>query len=110
MNNLKKSITNASADELFALAERVGRRSHSVQHNLATIYYLKGDYAAAIPYFERAVVLDPTASFTHYLLAECYHNEGREEDARRELEASLRYRPDYFAASHTLESGSFLKW
>ncbi|HUU57075.1 MAG TPA: DUF2723 domain-containing protein [bacterium] len=110
LSELYAPVDERRADELLALAERVGRRSHSVQHNLATIYYLKGDYAAAIPYFERAVVLDPTASFTHYLLAECYHNEGREEDARRELEASLRYRPDYFAASHTLESGSFLKW
>jgi tetratricopeptide (TPR) repeat protein len=71
---------------------------------------LKEDYAGAIPYFERAVVIDPTSPFTRYLLAECYHKVGREEDARRELEAALRYQPDYVAAGYTLKSGSFLKW
>ena len=43
-------------------------------------------------------------------MAECYHEEGREEDVRRELEAVLRYRPDYVPASFTLENGSFLRW
>jgi tetratricopeptide (TPR) repeat protein len=98
------------ADELFALAERIGRRSPTVQHNLATVYYLKGDFAGAIPYFERAVELDPTSSFTRYLLAECYHEAGRTKEARRELEAALRYQPGYFAANYTLQTGKYWKW
>jgi tetratricopeptide (TPR) repeat protein len=110
LSRLYAPVDRQRADEFFALAARIGRRSHSVQHNLATVFYLKGDYAGAIPYFERAVVLDPTAPFTRYLLAECYHEEGRREDARRELREVLRYRPDYPPASRTLESGRFLRW
>jgi tetratricopeptide (TPR) repeat protein len=110
LSELYAPVNKLRADEFFALAERIGWRSHAVQHNLGTVYYLKRNYAAAIPYFERAVSLDPTASFTRYLLAECYRKAGREEDARRELEAALRYEPDYVPARITLESGSFVRW
>jgi tetratricopeptide (TPR) repeat protein len=110
LSRLYAPVDRRRSDEMFALAARIGRRSHNVQHNLATVFYLKDDYAGAIPYFERAVVLDPTAPFTRYLLAECYHKVGREEDARRELEAALRYRPGYVPATFTLENGVFLTW
>jgi 4-amino-4-deoxy-L-arabinose transferase-like glycosyltransferase len=98
------------AEEYFMLADRVGRRAHEVQHNLGTVFYLKRDYAGAVPYFERAVALEPTDSFTRYLLADCYHELGRTDDSRREVETALRYRPGYGPATFTLETGSFIKW
>jgi hypothetical protein len=98
------------ARELFALADRLGRRAHEVQHNLGTVSYLERDYRGAVPYFERAVTLEPTDSFTRYLLADCYHEVGRLDDARRELETALRYEPGYRPAEVTLETGSFIKW
>jgi len=100
----------AQAEVYFAAAERIGRRAHSVQHNLATVFYLRGDYEQAVPYFERAVVLDPTSSFTRYLLAESYANLGRREESRRQLEEALRYRPGYKPALVALDTGSFVKW
>jgi tetratricopeptide (TPR) repeat protein len=110
LSRLYAPINPRRSEEMFDLAARIGRQSHAVQHNLGTVFYLEEDYAGAIPYFEHAVVLDPTSPFTRYLLAECYHKVGREDDARRELETALRYRPDYEPASFTLESGSFLTW
>ena len=110
LGQLYGRVDEGRAEEYYALAERIGGRSHTVQHNLATVYYLEGDYAGATPYFERALVFDPTAAFTRYLLAECYHEEGREEDARLQLEAALRYRPDYAPAKYTIENGVYLNW
>ncbi|HUV86151.1 MAG TPA: DUF2723 domain-containing protein [bacterium] len=98
------------AEEYFTLADRVGRRSHEVQHNLGTVFYLKKDYAGAVPYLERSVALEPTDSFTRYLLADCYHELGRKDDARREVETSLRYKPGFKPAVFTLETGYFIKW
>ena len=98
------------AEEYFTLADRVGRRSHEVQHNLGTVFYLDRDYAGAVPYLERAVALEPTDSFTRYLLADCYNELGRKDDARREVEVALRYKPGYKPAVFTLETGNFIKW
>jgi hypothetical protein len=105
-----KGRDDARAERLFVLAGRIGRRAHAVQHNLGTVFYLKKDYAAAVPYFERAVALEPTDSFTRYLLAECYDNVGRGDDARRELETAVRYKPGYAPAELTLKTGSFVRW
>jgi len=110
MYQLYSAAGDARAEKLFALADRVGRRSHTVQHNLGTAYYLKKDYRGAAPYFERAVLLEPDDSFTRYLLAECYDDLGRGDDARRELETALHYHPDYRPASITLETGRFVAW
>ena len=81
-----------------------------MQHNLGTVFYLERDYAGAVPYLERSVALEPTDSFTRYLLADCYHELGRKDDARREVETSLRYKPGFKAALFTLETGNFVKW
>ncbi|UCH77477.1 MAG: DUF2723 domain-containing protein [Candidatus Coatesbacteria bacterium] len=98
------------AEEYFASAERIGRRAHSVQHNLGTVFYLRREYEQAVPYFERAVVLDPTSSFTRYLLADCYEQTGRREESRVELEEALRYQPDYKPALVAFDTGSFVTW
>jgi hypothetical protein len=100
----------ARARELFALADRIGGRAYEVQHNLGTVFYLERDYRGAIPYFERAVALEPTDAFTRYLLANCYHEVGRLDDARRELRTALRYKPEYKPADIALKTGSFMKW
>ena len=110
MYQLYSATNDARAGKLFALADRVGRRSHTVQHNLGTAFYLKKDYRGAAPYFERAVLLEPDDSFTRYLLAECYDDLGRADDARRELETAVHYRPDYRPALITLETGRFVRW
>jgi tetratricopeptide (TPR) repeat protein len=100
----------ARAEEYFAASERVGRRSHSVQHNLGTVFYLRREHERAVPYLERAVVLDPTSFFTRYLLADCYERLGRREESRHELEEALRYRPGYTPALVALDTGSFVTW
>ncbi len=107
---LYRGRDDVRAQRLFGLADRIGRRTHAVQHNLGTVFYLKRDYGGAVPYFERAVALEPTDSFTRYLLAECYDRMGRRDDARRELEVALRYKPDYRPAQITLETGTFIRW
>ncbi|MGD8718226.1 MAG: DUF2723 domain-containing protein [Candidatus Zixiibacteriota bacterium] len=110
LSELYEGYDDDRAREMFDLAERIGRRSHSTQHNLATTYYLAGDYVGALPYLERAAVLDPTARMTRYLLADCYHRLGREDEAREQLRETLRYNPDDEVASYTLETGVYLKW
>jgi tetratricopeptide (TPR) repeat protein len=46
----------------------------------------------ALPILERAVQLDPTNAAAHYRLSVLYREEGRGEDAKRELDMFLKYR------------------
>ena len=63
------------------------------QCNLATALQKKGDDAAAIPVFERAVQLAPAEPACHLALATSLEKEGRDADARREYQQYLELAP-----------------
>jgi tetratricopeptide (TPR) repeat protein len=46
----------------------------------------------ALPLLEQAVQLEPTSDVAHYRLATLYRNEGRVEDAKREVELYKKYK------------------
>jgi len=63
-------------------------------HDLGAIFFEKGDFEAALPYFEKAANLEPTSEATREHLGIAYMKLGRAEDAARELEAAVALKPD----------------
>jgi len=94
----------------FWLAGCIGRRSASAQHNLGSIFFLRGEWARAAPYYRRALALDPTISVTRYMLAICLDRAGRRDLARQELRRLLEYEPTYEPARVALRTGQFIIW
>jgi tetratricopeptide (TPR) repeat protein len=52
----------------------------------------EGDYASAAAKLERVIEADPSNMLVHYRLCNVYRKLGRQEDARRELEAFEHYK------------------
>jgi TPR repeat protein len=98
------------AARYLALAADAGARSAPIQHNVGGYYFVRKEYARAIPYFRRSLELNPTVSLTRYLLAESYSLLGREGDARRELQILQGFEPDYPPAKIALSTGKYVAW
>jgi tetratricopeptide (TPR) repeat protein len=59
---------------------------------LAEVLIAQQQQAKALPLLERAVQLDPTSASAHFRLSTLYRNEGRTDDAKRELAQYLKYK------------------
>lgn len=54
---------------------------------MGKVFLRRGDPESAVVYLQHAVKMDPGNYMTHTLLGQAYRSMGREEDAKRELEA-----------------------
>jgi hypothetical protein len=63
--------------------------------NLANLYFDAGKYAQAVPYYERALVLDPDNPDTRTDYATALHAENQDLKALAELHAVLAKRPKF---------------
>jgi tetratricopeptide (TPR) repeat protein len=61
---------------------------------LGRALFLKGEHAASVPYFERALELDPGNAFLHCRLAYALGESRRTEEALRHYGESLRLEPE----------------
>lgn len=59
---------------------------------LAKTLIAMGKHTEALPVLERAVQLEPTNSAAHFRLSTLYRQQGRTEDARREVELYKKYK------------------
>jgi hypothetical protein len=63
--------------------------------NLANLYFDAGKFAQAIPYYKRALALDPGNPDTRTDYATALHGNGDDLQALRELQTILAKRPDF---------------
>jgi tetratricopeptide (TPR) repeat protein len=63
----------------------------AVEYGLGRIAAQRGDYAAAVAHFQRAIALFPQYGSAHYALARAYRALGRTDEARAEMEAHATY-------------------
>ena len=73
------------------LRQRVDKDPHSFEanHELGELYVRRKDLPRAIPYLERAYLIDPAQYDNSYDLALAYLEIGRAEDSRRTIQAML---------------------
>jgi tetratricopeptide (TPR) repeat protein len=73
--------------------------SAEVCNNIGRLLASKGRLEEAIPYFEKAVAIDPDFAEAHQFLgAALYYARGRVTDALAQWREALRVRPDYLPA------------
>ena len=57
---------------------------------MGKVFLRRGDAKSAAVYLQHAVKMDPGNYVTHTLLGQAYRAMGKEEDAKRELEAASK--------------------
>ena len=67
--------------------------------NIGDTYYDFGEHENAIPYFKKAVQLDPNHANAHLLLGLTYRALKRKDEARIQFEETLQLEPDHPQAS-----------
>jgi len=63
-------------------------------YNLGRLYMDANRAAEALPYLRRAVEINPYSADRHVALAMALHNDGKDDEATRELDRALQLRPD----------------
>lgn len=66
--------------------------SAEANFGLAKTFIAMDQESKALPILEHAVQIDPTNATAHYRLSALYRKQGRSDDAKRELDAFLRYK------------------
>ncbi len=80
----------------FKKAITISRHAGEAYLNIGHIYFIKGKYEEAIPFFHKAMQLRPRlAPVAHNNLGALYFNIGKTEKAFKELQEALRIRPFY---------------
>jgi tetratricopeptide (TPR) repeat protein len=71
------------------------KKSIPVFLNLGGLYYRKGKFHAALPYYEKVIRINPKHYQGHYWLAMCYLKLGRYYAAINTLEEIIEYLPTF---------------
>ncbi|TWU25783.1 O-antigen ligase family protein [Bythopirellula polymerisocia] len=104
---LAETLRSRRQAKLRALADS-GAASASEYIQMATLENQQENYAAAIPYFNRALALDYGQVGWRLALAQTLAKVGQHEAAIREAKICLRLRPGYPAATRLIEEVSVL--
>lgn len=82
---------------LVELRDRVQRnpRDVSALASLGSMYFEAGKFAQALPYYERALALDPNDAAVRTDYAAAFHALGRDREALAQLQTVLAKRPGY---------------
>jgi len=101
------AVPNASKEQLSraeSLSVLLRADSAAVGANVAlgNLYYDTGNFALAVPYYRRALSVDPSLIDVQVDLGVSYHNDGQSELAREVLEEAVRRRPDHAVARFDL--------
>ena len=78
-----------------ALELREGRAKFQTYLNVGDTYYDMGEHEKAVPYFQKAVQLNPNHANAHLLLGLSYRALKRGEEARVQFEETLELEPDH---------------
>jgi predicted Zn-dependent protease len=70
--------------------------------NLGNVHYESGDFAQAIPAYEKAVELDPSLAVAHFFLARAYLKSKHLQQAAGAIKAGLQYDPQNNEAQQML--------
>jgi tetratricopeptide (TPR) repeat protein len=76
----------------YAKAVKLEPANAEANFGLAKTLIAMGQKKKALPILQRAVELEPTDASAHYRLSTLYREEGRPEDAKRELAQFLKYK------------------
>jgi len=68
----------------------------------AYAYFKKNDLASALLYFKEAISIAPGYAQAHFLLSNVYHEQGKENLERKELERAVEIAPQYVEAQYQL--------
>ena len=77
------------------ILKKDNKKSIPVLLNLGGLYYRKGRYHAALPYYEKVIQMNPKHYQGHYWLAMCYLKIGRYYAAINTLEEVIEYLPTF---------------
>lgn len=80
------------AADYYSKALALQPNSAEANFGLAKTFIAMNQESKALPILEHAVQLDPTNATAHYRLSTLYRKQGRSDDAKRELDAFLRYK------------------
>jgi tetratricopeptide (TPR) repeat protein len=82
--NESGALAHRVAVDTFRMLEGMGRNAPEIAlYNLATVYYLKGDYASALRWFEHTLAIAPGLAIAHQNLAAVLDLLGRAADAEK---------------------------
>lgn len=93
MGLVESRASNEAAAKLhFEQALHLAPNDADACNELAKIEAANGDKQRAISLFERVVAADPSNYLAHYRLSTLYRQSGRQDEARKEAEAYLKYK------------------
>jgi tetratricopeptide (TPR) repeat protein len=95
----------------FQQAAKLDPRSAEARNDIGRILASKGKLEGAIPFFQKAIEIDPDFAEAHQFLgAALYYARGRVPEALAQWREALRVQPDYLAAlneaAHVLAASS----
>jgi tetratricopeptide (TPR) repeat protein len=92
--SLRRAGRIDEAIEAFQIALSLEPRFVALENNLANLYIMRGDTAAAIYHYKAILEQHPTLADVWLNLGAAYANTGRVEAARKAWQTALKYAPE----------------
>ncbi len=106
--NYLKQGDFSRAEEQFTSAVLIDPTNTEALYNLGLVQQHKGDYAAAVETFKRALTLNPNLPILHAYLGQLLAKQGRAAEARLHLARAGELEAQDFAVSYAIARGFLL--